>query len=629
MSDPNPSDNTNVTGSYTYKAETRQLLNILIHSLYTDRDIFLRELISNASDALARLSFETLTNRDIFDSEAELAIRISTDKEGNTLTISDSGIGMSAEELIENLGTIAHSGARAFVETVKTQSGNIADVIGQFGVGFYSAFMVADWIKVVSRSYNVESQAVVWFSDGSDQYNIERTEKDTRGTDVIIKLKDDAQEFLEESRLREIIKRHSDFVAYPIFLNEQEEQINRQTAIWRQQPREVSTEEYEDFYRQLTLDFNPPLQTAHMTVDAPVQMYALLYIPSSPEKNMFSLRKEDGLQLYSRKILIQDYCRDLLPEYFGFVTGLVDSEDLPLNVSRESVQTNRIMVNLKKIVTKKVIETIEEIAEKDQEKYTNFWEVYSNFIKQGVAMDDEHKEKLYPLLRFKTNLDIQNWTTLADYVTRMKEDQEAIYYLLGDDEKSVIYSPHLDIVRDLDYEVLLMTDQIDAFMLVNLKKFGEHDLINIASADIPVPENADDEQPEDEEKDSREDDHAPLIKLIKDVLGDMVVDVRTTNRLSGSPVRLVEPEGAPNLEMQRVYRLLDREYEVPKKVLEINPKHEIFQQLATDKVDENLANLVIQQLYNNALLVEGLHPEPASMVSQIQELIEYSLQDKS
>lgn len=629
MSDPNPSDNTNVTGSYTYKAETRQLLNILIHSLYTDRDIFLRELISNASDALARLSFETLTNRDIFDSEAELAIRISTDNEGNTLTISDSGIGMSAEELIENLGTIAHSGARAFVETVKTQSGNIADVIGQFGVGFYSAFMVADWIKVVSRSYNVESQAVVWFSDGSDQYNIERTEKDTRGTDVIIKLKDDAQEFLEESRLREIIKRHSDFVAYPIFLNEQEEQINRQTAIWRQQPREVSTEEYEDFYRQLTLDFNPPLQTAHMTVDAPVQMYALLYIPSSPEKNMFSLRKEDGLQLYSRKILIQDYCRDLLPEYFGFVTGLVDSEDLPLNVSRESVQTNRIMVNLKKIVTKKVIETIEEIAEKDQEKYTNFWEVYSNFIKQGVAMDDEYKEKLYPLLRFKTNLDIQNWTTLADYVTRMKEDQEAIYYLLGDDEKSVIYSPHLDIVRDLDYEVLLMTDQIDAFMLVNLKKFGEHELINIASADIPVPENADDEQPEDEEKDSREDDHAPLIKLIKDVLGDMVVDVRTTNRLSGSPVRLVEPEGAPNLEMQRVYRLLDREYEVPKKVLEINPKHEIFQQLATDKVDENLANLVIQQLYNNALLVEGLHPEPASMVSQIQELIEYSLQDKS
>lgn len=629
MSDPNPSDNTNVTGSYTYKAETRQLLNILIHSLYTDRDIFLRELISNASDALARLSFETLTNRDIFDSEAELAIRISTDNEGNTLTISDSGIGMSAEELIENLGTIAHSGARAFVETVKTQSGNIADVIGQFGVGFYSAFMVADWIKVVSRSYNVESQAVVWFSDGSDQYNIERTEKDTRGTDVIIKLKDDAQEFLEESRLREIIKRHSDFVAYPIFLNEQEEQINRQTAIWRQQPREVSTEEYEDFYRQLTLDFNPPLQTAHMTVDAPVQMYALLYIPSSPEKNMFSLRKEDGLQLYSRKILIQDYCRDLLPEYFGFVTGLVDSEDLPLNVSRESVQTNRIMVNLKKIVTKKVIETIEEIAEKDQEKYTNFWEVYSNFIKQGVAMDDEYKEKLYPLLRFKTNLDIQNWTTLADYVTRMKEDQEAIYYLLGDDEKSVIYSPHLDIVRDLDYEVLLMTDQIDAFMLVNLKKFGEHELINIASADIPVPENADDEQPEDEEKDSREDDHAPLIKLIKDVLGDMVVDVRTTNRLSGSPVRLVEPEGAPNLEMQRVYRLLDREYEVPKKVLEINPKHEIFQQLATDKVDENLADLVIQQLYNNALLVEGLHPEPASMVSQIQELIEYSLQDKS
>ena len=446
---------------------------------------------------------------------------------------------------------------------------------------------------------------------------------------MVIKLNVDAQEFLEESRLREIIKRHSDFVAYPIYFNDQSEQINRQSAIWRQQPREVSAEEYEDFYRQLTLDFNPPIQTAHMTVDAPVQMYALLYIPSSPEKNVFSLRKEDGLQLYSRKILIQEYCRDLLPEYFGFVTGLVDSEDLPLNVSRESVQTNRIMVNLKKIVTKKVVETIQEIAEKDQEKYITFWETYSNYLKQGVAIDGDDHEKLYPLLRFKTNRDVENWTSLDDYVTRMNPDQEAIYYILGDDERSVIYSPHLDIVRDLDYEVLLMIDQIDAFMLGNLKKFGELDLINIATADISAPEKTDDEQRSEEEAEKLEDDYSSLVNLIKDVLGDIIVDVRTTSRLSSSPVRLVEPEGAPNLEMQRVYRLLDREYEVPKKVLEINPKHEIFQQLETETVDEKLANLIIHQLYNNALLVEGLHPEPASMVSQIQELIEYSLQAKS
>jgi len=629
MSDSNQNDNVNFTGSHTYKAETRQLLNILINSLYTDREIFLRELISNASDALARLKFETLTNREILDPEAELTIHLKTDKDANTLTISDSGIGMTAEELIENLGTIAHSGARAFVEAAKTQSENITDVIGQFGVGFYSAFMVADWIKVVSRSYHPKAQATAWFSDGSDQYNVENTDKDARGTDVIIKLKDDAQEFLEESRLSEIIKRHSDFVAYPIFINEGPEQINRQTAIWRQQPREVSTEEYEDFYRQLTLDFNPPLQNAHMTVDAPVQMYALLYIPSSPEKNMFSLRKEDGLQLYSRKILIQEYCRDLLPEYFGFVTGLVDSEDLPLNISRESVQTNRIMVNLKKIVTKKVIETIEEIAEKDQEKYAEFWGVYSKYIKQGVAIDDDNPEKLYPLLRFKTNRNVENWTSFDDYVARMKPDQEAIYYIMGDDEKSVFYSPHLEIIRDLDYEVLLMTDQIDAFMLVKLKKYGDHELINIATADIPVPEKADDERSSEEDKQGLEEAYASLCDRIKNVLGDLVVDVRTTNRLSGSPVRLVEPEGAPNLEMQRVYRLLDQDYEVPKKVLEINPKHKIIQQLQAETVDERLGSLIIEQLYNNALLVEGLHPEPASMVSQIQELIEYTLQDES
>ena len=302
-----------------FKAETRQLLDILIHSLYTDREIFLRELISNASDALTRADFEILTNRDVLDPDAELGIHIYPNTVENTLTISDTGIGMTADELVEDLGTIAHSGARAFIEAAQEGAKDLSEIIGQFGVGFYSAFMVADWIKVVSRSYQKDAEAAAWYSAGADTFTVEPAGKTERGTNVIIKLKDDASEFAQEQRLREIIRKHSDFIPFPIYIGDQEEQVNQQTALWRQSPRQVEKESYDEFYKQLTLDFEPPLAYAHMVVDAPVQMYALLFVPSNAERNLFSARKDDGLKLYSRKVLIQEYCKDLLPEYFRFV----------------------------------------------------------------------------------------------------------------------------------------------------------------------------------------------------------------------------------------------------------------------------------------------------------------------
>jgi len=608
-----------------FKAETRQILDILIHSLYTDSEIFLRELISNASDALTRMKFESLTNREVVDPDIPLEIRIIPNKEEGTLTIIDTGIGMTADELTENLGTIAQSGARAFIEAAEEGIQDFSNIIGQFGVGFYSAFMVAEWIRVKSLSYQPNSEAASWYSTGSDTFTVESAVKDQRGTSVMIKLKEDAQEFTNEPRLKEIIKKHSDFVPFPIFIADQDDQTNQQTALWRQSPREVEEQQYKDFYRQLTLDLEPPVTHIHMVVDAPVQMYALLFIPPSPDRGIFSLRKENGLKLYSRKVLIQEYCKDLLPEYYGFVQGVVDSEDLPLNVSRESVQSTKVMANLKRLVTSKVTSTLTEIAKKDEDEYSKIWESYAPFFKQGVATEQNEPEKLYPLLRFHTTKHMDTWSSLDDYVARMNADQEDIYYIMGSDKRSAIRSPHLDVIRAHDYEVLFMTDPLDAFMLVRLKEYNEHPLTNVATADLELPED-EQEEIEGEESTQTPETYIPLIERFKTQLGDQVTDVRTTDRLADSPARLVDVDGALDQEIQYVYRYLDKDFEIPKKALELNPRHPIIKRLNDLPEDSQLSVLIINQIFEDALLIEGLHPDPASMIDRIQELMEAALQ---
>ncbi len=618
MSDPTPSESHQ---PISFKAETRQLLDILIHSLYTEREIFLRELISNASDALTRVDFELLTNRDVLDSHAELAIRITPNKDENTLTISDTGIGMTADEMVANLGTIAHSGAREFITAVKESGKSVTDLIGQFGVGFYSAFMVAEWIRVTSRSSRPDAQAATWFCTGADTFTVEPSERAERGTTVTLKLKSDDAEFLQEGRLREIIRKHSDFIPFPIYIADQKEQVNRQTAVWRQSPREVEKQAYDDFYKQLTLDFEPPLVHTHMVVDAPAQMYAILYVPAKSERNLFSPRKEPGLKLYARKVLIQEYNKDLLPEYLGFVEGVVDSEDLPLNVSRETVQSNRVMAQLKKLVTSKVIDTLKKLAEEDETKYNQFWEAYARFIKQGVAMEQAEPEALHTLLRFHTTKFPDQWHSLEAYVERMQPGQDQIYYIIGDDEHSILYSPHLEVVKRFEYEVLLMTDPVDAFLLMGLSKYKDHTLANVATSDLKLPES--DEKPADQEL--PETDYSGLVERFKTQLGERVTEVRITGRLSDSPARLVDPEGVLNQEMQRVYRMLNREFDAPKKVLELNPHHPILVRLNTLPADSPLNGLITEQVYEDALLIEGLHPDPASMIARIQKLMEAAL----
>jgi molecular chaperone HtpG len=624
MTDQTPQAASETQGSIPFKAETRQLLDILIHSLYTEREIFLRELISNASDALTRMSFEMLTNRDVLDPDVELSITITFDPTNRALFITDTGVGMTADELVENLGTIAHSGARAFMSAAKEGANNISDIIGQFGVGFYSAFMVADWIRVTSRSYLPDTSAAAWYCSGNDTFTVEPAQKIERGTVIEIKLKEDALEFTQESRLREVIKKHSDFISFPIYLGEKKEQVNEQTALWRQIPRKVDKKDYEEFYHQLTLDFSPPLTHIHLSVDAPVQMYAILFVPAKSERNLFSVRKEEGLKLYSCNVLIQEYCKEVLPEYYRFIQGVVDTEDLPLNVSRETIQANRIMANLRLLITSKITAALDKLAKDEPEVYTTFWEEYGRYIKEGIAIEQTEPESLYSLVRFHTTSSLDRWSSLEDYITRMKPDQKEIYYILGDDERSIVYSPHLDMLKKHELEVLLLADPIDSFMVVRLSKYKDIALVNVSSPDLklPIVEKENGTEPVDT-LDPNE--WITMIQRFKSQLGDQVSDVRMTDRLSGSPARLVDPEGVPTQEMQRVYRLLKEDFQTPKKVLELNPQHPILLQLNTVPADADLGHLIIEQIYEDALLIEGIHPDPAAMIERIQKIIEAAI----
>jgi molecular chaperone HtpG len=612
------------TEQHTFKAEIQQLLNILIHSLYTDREIFLREVVSNASDALTKVQFEQLTNANVANADAPLEIRITPDEEAGTLTISDTGIGMNREEMAQNLGVIAHSGAKAFVEALKErQGGDVQDLIGQFGVGFYSAFMAADRIRVVSRSYRPEDGAWAWESDGSESYTLEPAEREQRGTDIILTLKDDAKEFLDTWKLKEIIRRHSDYVAYPIYVGDDEEATNKQTAIWRQDPKEVTEEQYNDFYKMMTMDFVDPLYHIHMRADVPLQFYALLYIPASAEPNMFSLRKEPGLKLYARKVLIQEYNTELLPDYLQFIQGVVDSEDIPLSVSRETVQATRIMATLKKTLTNKVLSELKRMAKSKRDEYLRLFAEYGRFIKQGVTVSPADRDDIEPLLFFQTTRDNAT-VSLSEYVERMVNGQEDIYYILGEDLASASRSPHLDAFRQRGIEVLYLTDPVDPIMLMGLTEYKEHKLRNVDESDIDLSNVGEAQTPEAESEPLAGTAFDALRARFAAVLGDRVQDVRESKNLVGSPARLVSSESSPNRNMYRVQRLLNRDYDLPVKILEINPRHPLLHNLSNllGSTPTPLVDVVIEQVFETALLQEGLHPDPASMASRLTKLMQ-------
>ena len=608
--------------SLEFKAEVQQLLHILSHSLYTEREIFLRELISNASDALNRVQFEMLTNHELLDPEVELAVRVDFDEEAKTLTVSDTGIGMTRDELIENLGTIAHSGAMAFLKKLEAEQ-RIGDIIGQFGVGFYSVFMVADKVSVTSRSYLPDEQAWTWVSRGDNTYTLTPAEKAERGTTIEIELKEDATEFASAWRLEQIVKKHSDYVSFPVYV--QDKIANQQTALWRKPPQEVTDDEYNEFYRQLTLDFEKPLLHLHIITDAPVDIRSVLYVPRHRDRGMLRMRTDHGLKLYSRKVLIQEDNKDMLPEYLRFVEGVVDSADIPLNVARESVQSTRTMGHIKKALRGRVLKALRELGEENPEEYKVFWEAFGPFIKEGVAMDFGGRDDVLPLLRFPTSKSNGALVALSEYAARMIEGQTDIYYILGDDLTLVARSPHLDAFKARDLEVLYLVDPLDAFMVQSLHEYEGKALKNVDDPDLQLPG-----EPESPPEAITADALSPevfgkLIMRFKNVLGERVTDVRESKLLKDSPCRLVSPDSGPEREMQRVRRLIEQDYEVPVKILEINRGHPLIQNLAhliEMQFADPLIDLTVEQLFENLLLIEGLHPNPAQMAPRIQELLE-------
>ena len=612
------------TESLEYRTEVKQLLDILAHSLYTDREIFLRELISNASDALNRVQFEMLTNEDVYGAGQELAIYLTADEETGTITIADSGIGMNREELVQNLGTIAHSGARAFMDSAQAGQNALEEIIGQFGVGFYSVFMVAAEVSVISRSYRPGDIAWQWRSAGDSRYTLEPAEKVDRGTTITITLKEDAKEFANSWRLEQIVKKHSDYVSFPIHVASDDGDlvVNRQTALWRQSPGSVTDAEYEEFYKQLTYDHEAPLAHVHMVADAPVNLRAVIYIPQKRERGMLHMRPDHGLRLYSRKILIQDHNKDLLPEYYRFLDGVVDSEDVPLNVSREMVQSNPVLRQIRRALTGRVNRELKSMAADAPEKYAQFWREFGVYLKQGVATNPEAKESLVELLRFQSTKSGDTLISFIQYVERMRDDQKAIYYVLGDDIASVARSPHLDYFRAHDIEVLYLTDPIDGFVTSMLHEVEDRPLQNVDDAGLELPE----QEPEAEDTSPLADDEFDALVLrFKEVLGERVRDVRTSHQLVNSPCRLVSTEDSFERDLERLRRLTEEDYEAPTKLLELNRRHPIVVSLAhmlARNADAPVINATIEQLLANALMLDGVVTNPAEMVDRIQLLME-------
>jgi molecular chaperone HtpG len=600
-----------------FKAEIKQLLTILTHSLYSDREIFLRELISNASDALHRVQFELVTNREVHDSDAELAIHITADEDARTITIEDSGIGMTGEELAAHLGTIAQSGVKALMEGL--EQGQKSNLIGQFGVGFYSAFVVAEEVIVTSRSYRPDAEAAEWRSKGDDTYTVGPGEREGRGTTILLKLREDSAEFASPWRLRQIIKRHSDYVGFPIFVDG--EQANAQTALWRQPAHQVTPEQYKGFYEGLTFDTNEPLLHTHISTDAPIDLHAILYVPATRERGLLERRVEGKIKLYSRKILIQEETKELLPPHFRFVEGVVDSEDLPLNVARETVQGTQTHGRIRRTLTGRLTRALGDLAKDEPEKYATFWREFGPFLKEGVALDPSVRADLLPLLRFhSTKAEGDTLIGLPDYVGRMAEGQDAIYYVLAADLDSARQSPHLEALAARGLEALLLTDMLDSVMLEGLREYEGKPLKNLDDPDLTLPGDS-------PESESRVDEDAfdKLTAQAKEILGERVKEVRASASLQSSPARLVSAESGPGREMARLRRLMERDLSVPAKILELNRSHQFVADLAhlvSERPDDPLVGMLVEQLYDNALIIEGTHPNPAAMVSRMQALME-------
>ncbi len=609
----------------TFQTEVQQLLQILIHSLYTHSEVFLRELISNASDALDKVHFRSLTDRDITDPDASLEIEIEVNKSSKTLTIRDTGIGMTREEVNENIGTIAHSGSAEFLKEIAQlkdeDESKKLQLIGQFGVGFYAVFMIAERVVVNTRSADDDAEAVQWESTGAGTYNISKTDKSDRGTEIKIYVRSDCEEYLDAHRLEDIIKRHSGFVAYPIKVAGK--QANDTAAIWTRLRTEITDAQYEEFFTHLTGDPDKPMAYEHIVVDVPIQFYSIIYIPKQAPMNfLFNPEPKVSLNLYVRRVFIQDDCKELLPLYLRFVRGTVDCDDLPLNVSRETLQHNPVMAKIRNTLVRRILGMLEDIMKNRPDEYEKFWKAYGMVLKEGMAMDFENKDKVASLLRFPSSLsdNVEDTISLQEYVDRMQSEQEEIFYLTGENAEAVAQSPLLEAFRERSIEVLYLGDPVDEWVVNALQEFDNKKLKAIDDEDLDLGDNKVKLEGVEENRERT----IELIDFLKKELTEQVSDVKESTRLTGSPCVLVTPKGGMGRNMERLMQAADREFAPTKRLLEINPSHAIIRnmgEILTRNRDSEELKEWAHLLVDYVLIGEGTVSDPQKVTRTLSKVL--------
>jgi len=603
-----------------FQAEVQQLLDIVINSLYTDKEIFIRELVSNAADALEKLRHTQLTQKSVLDPELELAINITTDEEKKTITITDHGIGMNRDELTQNLGTIAHSGSKKFINSLSDSDQKETNLIGQFGVGFYSAFMVSNDVKVFTRSWEKDSQPLSWASDGKSGYEIQEEKEQKRGSSILISLTDDHEEFSKEDRVKDILQSYSSFVPFPVLLNG--ERINTVEAIWMKPKSEITDEDYTEFYKFTAKAFDEPIYRMHFSADAPLMINSLVFVPKeNPEKLGFG-QVDPGVSLYCNKVLIDGTPKGLLPDWLRFLKGVIDSEDLPLNISRESMQDSALIKKLNRLITKRFIKFLERESTANNENYETFYNQFRNFIKEGVITDTDHRDNLANLLRFETSIEEPgNLSSLDQYVTRMKEGQDKIYFQIAQDRSSIESAPYLEAFKARGLEVLFLYEAIDEYLVGQLTSFSEKELVSINRADLELDDIETEGDSLDEELASE------LCEWIKETLGERIAEVRSSKRLVDSPAAALTPGGSMSPQMKQMMQQMNPDFSQSQSVeIEINPRHDLIKKLHEVRQSRSdLAPMIAEQIVDNALLSAGLLDESKNMVNRVYDIMLKSL----
>jgi len=616
-----------------FKAEVSRLLQLVVNSLYSNKEIFLRELVSNSSDAIDRLKLAALTDDSLLTEGEELAIHISCDKEARTITIADNGIGMSRDELIENLGTVAHSGTLAFLQQAEQSD---ARLIGQFGVGFYSSFIVADHVEVISRAAGDTDEAWSWTSDATESFTVAPAEREGRGTTLILHLGDEQEEFLDAWRLRSLINRYSDYVSHPIMFpavaapaddeagddeGEKFEQVNEGNALWQRPSSELDDEQYSQFYKHLCHDWNDPLARSHFKIEGTQLFTGLLFLPAKPPHDLFQREHRRGVRLFVNRVFIMDDCEELVPVWLRFMRGVIDSDDLPLNVSRELLQDSAVTRVIRKQVIKKTLDMFNELSNDKPEEYLTAWNHFGAVLKEGLHMAPEHSSKLGGLLRYRSS-GVEGLTSLAEYVERMPEGQSDIYYVLGESEAAVASSPHLESLKAKGYEVLYMTDAIDEWAVQGLGDFDDHKLVSAQDADLNLDESDEDKAAREEHEES----FAPLFERMKSVLEAQVSELRLSARLTDSPCCLVIPAGGHHAYLERLLRAQDESVPRSKRILEVNPTHPLvlnLKQLHELAPESEQVTSWIEMLHDQVLLGEGSPlVDPSRMAKRVTQLME-------